>query len=167
MGLNTTPATWAASEVPTSTKMNTEIRDAFVGLQEAWDSYTPVWTGTTTNPVIGNGTIVGSYMQVGKTVHVRVTITMGSTTTYGSGTYEVTLPVNAAGTGIQLLQCELGDAGVIYTAKARVSSAAPTKVLLFTLPTTAGNQDRAVTATVPFTFANTDTIRFNGTYEAA
>jgi len=58
-----------------------------------WKTYTPAWTAATTNPVLGNGTLTGQYLQVGKTVHYRIVLTMGSTTTYGSGYYQLSLPV--------------------------------------------------------------------------
>lgn len=93
MGLNTTPRTWTTSELVTAAMMNTEVRDAFTGVQAAWTSYSPSWTAATTNPTIGNGTIVGAYLQIGKTVHWRIKISPGSTTTFGTGTYFVSLPV--------------------------------------------------------------------------
>lgn len=62
-------------------------------LLDSWRPFTPVWTGATTNPVIGNGTIEGYYAQRGKTVAGWMRILMGSTTTFGSGDYAFTLPV--------------------------------------------------------------------------
>jgi hypothetical protein len=56
-------------------------------------TYVPVWTGTTTNPVIGNGTIEGFYQTVGKQVRGFFKIEMGGTTTFGSGLYRVSVPV--------------------------------------------------------------------------
>src|ERR1044071_1955961 len=69
---------------PTSTEMDT-VHDALVALSDPWDSYTPTWTNSTTNPTIGNGTLSGAYIQVGKFVVFRVSIGMGSTTTFGTG----------------------------------------------------------------------------------
>src|SRR5262245_32215669 len=48
-------------------------------------SYTPIWTGTTTNPTLGNGTLTGSYIRVSKIVHYRIDLTVGSTTTPATG----------------------------------------------------------------------------------
>lgn len=59
----------------------------------AWTAYTPVWTGATTNPVIGNGTLSGQYLQMGKVVHVVIEAIFGTTTTFGSGQWIVSLPV--------------------------------------------------------------------------
>lgn len=94
MSLNTTPATWAAGEVPTATKMNTEIRDAVTGIQAAWVTYTP----TVSNVAI-NG-LVAKYHQVGKTVTVRGYFGLTASPT---GAVTVSLPVNASlswGTGL-------------------------------------------------------------------
>ena len=63
------------------------------GLSGAWQSYTPTWTASTTNPSIGNGSIVGRYLQIGKTCWFRAYLQFGTTTTAGSGNYSVGLPV--------------------------------------------------------------------------
>lgn len=131
---------------------------------DAWTSYVPAWTGATTNPVIGNGTIVGAYRQVGKTVNFRIVITMGASTTYGSGIYSVTLPPVTA-----------VDARVIHPGTIRTSVTWPlfaaqtsTSTLgLLVLPTTAGNQFAGMAQGTPVTLADTHVIVISGTYEAA
>ena len=45
-------------------------RETLLGSQIPWTSYVPVWTASVTNPVIGNGTITGSYTVIGKTCFV-------------------------------------------------------------------------------------------------
>ena len=65
----------------------------YVDQHGLWQSYTPVWTAATTNPVLGNGTLVGRYCQIGKTVWVKFRLTIGSTTTLGSGDWSISLPV--------------------------------------------------------------------------
>jgi len=57
-----------------------------------WESWTPVWTGSTTNPAIGNGTITGTYARINKTVIGSMAIVVGSTTSFGTGTYRISLP---------------------------------------------------------------------------
>lgn len=86
-------------EVVTALEMNTEVRDFAAGLQAAWTSFASVWTGTVTNPALGNGTQVCRYNLVGKTLDVALNLTAGSTTTFGSGGYLFSLPgtTNAAG----------------------------------------------------------------------
>jgi hypothetical protein len=58
----------------------------------AWSTYTPTWTGDTSDPAIGNGTIVGDYKYWGKTLNVLIRITIGTTTTFGTGAYRFSLP---------------------------------------------------------------------------
>lgn len=59
-----------------------------------WQTYAAEWRATTTNPVIGNGSIVGRFRRLGTRLDVNVTVTCGSTTTYGAGSYVVTMPPN-------------------------------------------------------------------------
>jgi len=65
------------------------------GALGAWRSYSPAWTGTTTSPAIGNGTLFGQYTQIGETVIAEIWLVIGSTTSLGSGYWEITLPVAA------------------------------------------------------------------------
>jgi hypothetical protein len=57
-----------------------------------WLDWTPTWTALTTNPVLGDGSLVGRYSVVGKICFVDITLIMGSTTTYGSGGWRISLP---------------------------------------------------------------------------
>lgn len=50
------------------------------------------WTGTTTNPAIGNGVLAAKVDRRGKEATFRLALQSGSTTTYGSGRYVFTLP---------------------------------------------------------------------------
>lgn len=58
----------------------------------AWTTYTPTWTAASSNPSLGNGTLLGRYSQIGKTVAFRIFLSIGSTTTQGSGTWRFALP---------------------------------------------------------------------------
>lgn len=60
---------------------------------EAWSSYTPTWTATSSNPTIGNGTLTGAYLQLGSIVFFRIRVEIGSSTNLGSGLYSFALPV--------------------------------------------------------------------------
>jgi hypothetical protein len=67
-----------------------------LGKGSAWTAYPPTWTATTTNPTIGNGSIVGRYARLGRnTVKGVIVLTVGSTTNMGSGSYRFRLPVAA------------------------------------------------------------------------
>jgi hypothetical protein len=106
------PRTWVVGEVVSAAIMNQEIRDQFNSMFGAWTPYTPVWTAST-NPVLGNGTIIGRYMKFGRTVVCHINLVMGSTTTYGSGSYNFSLPFTSANAGASLV----GTAMLLGTAR--------------------------------------------------
>ena len=60
-----------------------------------WISYTPVWTGASSNPDIGNGNLTGGYRRIGQQIDFWVYMGAGSTTTFGSGAWRFSLPVAA------------------------------------------------------------------------
>lgn len=60
-----------------------------------WATYTPTWTASTSNPVIGNGTLQGRYRRTGSMVDLWLWLKAGTTTTFGSGLYSFSLPVTA------------------------------------------------------------------------
>jgi hypothetical protein len=62
-------------------------------------TYTTTWTGSTTNPVIGNGTLSAAYILQGKMCTATIQMTAGTTTTFGSGTWAFSLPFTAASSG--------------------------------------------------------------------
>lgn len=51
--------------------------------QGGWTSYSPAWTTSGSQPVLGNGQLTGEYTRVGDWVYVRVGLTIGSTTSAG------------------------------------------------------------------------------------
>jgi len=61
-------------------------------------AYTPVFSASTTNPTIGNGTLVGEYKVISKdTIHLAITMLWGSTSTGGSGEWRFGLPQGLTG----------------------------------------------------------------------
>lgn len=129
-------------------------------------SYTPVWTGSTTNPVIGNGVVFGFYMQLGKMVHCWGSVTAGSTTTFGSGTYRLSLPVAADANLI-------GPVGQFHFRKVATNdylAAAGQIVTSTTISISVGStypSNSSWQPTTPFTFASGDSCRWSMTYPAA
>jgi hypothetical protein len=94
--VNYTPRTWTASEVVTAAELNAEIKTFTTGAMAAYTSIATTWTGTTTNPAIGNGSLNMRYERIGHTMDIFLQVTMGSTTTYGSGAWQFTLPTGPA-----------------------------------------------------------------------
>lgn len=89
----TNPRTWTAGERLTAALLNLQVRDNLKAIGDPWDAYTPSWTAATTNPSVGNGSLVGAVRQMGSLVHFRLLLTAGSSTTFGSGAWKMTLPV--------------------------------------------------------------------------
>lgn len=128
-----------------------------------WTTWVPTWSGSTTNPVLNNGTMVGRYLQVGKTVSFKINLTMGSTTTYGSGAYGWTLPIAPHSDAAAAAVLVDVSAASRYTAAAWLTAGSG----VFRLLSAVATGHAGVAGTVPFTFANTDQIIISGTYETA
>jgi len=135
-----------------------------------WTAYTPTWTAATTNPSIGNGTLAGRYTQIGKTCVLVIGLTMGSTTTFGSGNWSFSLPKTAKKTsGINFYGvAHIRKGGTAnYERVAQISPSLSTTVInMFTDPTP-GSNSQSISATVPFTWGNGDSLGFQITYEIA
>ena len=124
----------------------------------AWTLYTPAWTCSSTNPVIGNGTLRGHYSQVGKTVHYRIYILTGSTTTYGTGAiYTFGLPTATSGLDYAMGSAIVQDGSVRNVAAAFANGSGISLVVGSTF----------VSPTTPFTLGSGDVISIAGSYEAA
>jgi hypothetical protein len=143
-------------------------RETLLGSQIPWTPYVPVWTASVTNPVIGDGTITGSYTVIGKTCFVRGNIAMGSTTTFGSGEWYVSMPIPAINADAILLTATLLDNGsawynaTMVGARAGFNTKAPLQYVNITNGTASD-----VNPTQPFTWTNTDRFVWNGSYEIA
>lgn len=168
----TSPRTWVDGETVFASLMNTHVRDNLKELGDAWTSYTPSWTGSGSNPSIGNGTIAGRRILAGKLCIFEIQILMGSTTSYGSGNYSLTLPaaprVTAANdTFSGMLYDSSAGSGPTAIYPIVGISASSTTINLAALPTTAGNPYRTITPTSVVTLANGDRITLSGVFETA
>jgi hypothetical protein len=160
------PRTWVVGEVVSAALMNQELRDQFNSFFGAWSSYTPTWTASTTNPVLGNGTIVGRYIKVGRMVFGHINLIMGSTTTYGSGSYNWTLPATAANAGANFIgTCQfLGTDR--WPGTAVLAGNATTLSAFFNITNTNTRVD-FMNATRPETIASGHQVRITFFYESA
>lgn len=128
-------------------------------------TYTPTLTGSTTNPTVGNGTLVGLYAYLAsKLVWVSMSWTFGSTSNAGSGAYTVALPFAAAGGRNQVLSGYVLDSGTAYFACAGQISASGS---VFTPIAADATGSRQVSNGQPMTWANGDSMGFEGVYEIA
>lgn len=133
---------------------------------DAWTSFTPTLTASTTNPTLGTGSNrLGYYTQIGKLVIYAFEVRFGSSgTNAGSGTYRISLPVTAKADPLYARMGSLtySDASA-FTARLGVAIIAdPSFVEL--------NFDGGtfyVANSAPFTWSNNDAIRGTLIYEAA
>jgi len=140
--------------------------DTYVKTPGAWTSYPPTWTGSGSNPSLGNGTLVGRYSKVGRLVTVHINLIPGSTTTYGSGNYNWALPFAAANNGCSYILSAHLLGTDRWMGQMVISPAATTTSAFFNLSTTNSRID-FMTPTRPETFANGSQLRITGTYESA
>ncbi|MFD7746698.1 hypothetical protein ACFV2V_13920 [Streptomyces sp. NPDC059698] len=146
-----TPRNWAAGEVVTAALLNQEIRDQLNSMFDAWTPYTPTWSGATTNPAIGNGTVTARHMKWGRSCRVRWDILMGSTTTYGSGGWSLSLPFPAHATGNQSGTMHAFQSGRV-DGQIAVSPGASVGLVFFPTSGSPANLSWA-SSSVPFTWA--------------
>ena len=132
-------------------------------VNEIWDSYaaiTPVWRGTTTDPVVGNGSVSGRVYRSGRKLKVDVTLSCGSTTTYGVGAWYFTLPAPFAAfvsktqaTG----SARVLDSGTQYYAGTVVITAGSGQIYAFAT--------QGFNSASPMTWATGDTLSFSIEFE--
>lgn len=128
-------------------------------LFDSWRiAYTPALTSGGTAPVLGNGTISGTYYRNGATTTVVGQLTIGSTTTLGTGGLKVSLPhamtndIDFAGGVVYM---NIG--GTVYEGFAQIATGTAVVDLL-------RDTSGSVTATSPGTFGTGDFIRWSLTY---
>ncbi|MGW2985467.1 hypothetical protein [Streptomyces goshikiensis] len=131
-----------------------------------WASYTPTWSSGGTQPILGNGTLIGRWARCGNVIFYMIRLTAGSTTTFGTGNYLFSLPV-AVGSGIDYL-------GNAFAGDNSVGSAGYSSGTAFlgaggALGAYFGNvgASSALTNTYPMTWAVNDRLWLEGSYEAA
>lgn len=136
------------------------------GLPGQWEDYTPEFTGSVTNPNVGaTGYVRGAYTLDGSTVHFRADVQfLGAGVSAGSGTYVITLPIPARSGVILLCHGRLYDNSadqiVNITGDTGISVGG---VRMVREATAAANY--LVSASQPWTWAASDAIQLNGTYE--
>lgn len=164
--MTTTPRTWSSGETPTGATFNTEIRDQFNSIFDPWSSYTPIWTAASSNPNIGNGSIVGRYLKVGRTCDVTVLLTCGSTTTYGTGTHSISLPFAAASAGVVYLGLARLSGGSTWIGQTLTTASQTTMTPIFPVSSTnaaGGNMSN----TQPETLNSSAVLRLQLRYQTA
>ena len=151
-------AGWITGDTIPASELNT--------LSGAWDTYTPSVGGT--GFALGNGTISGRWKKVGRVVTFIINVTWGSTSTYGAGPLTLTLPTAAQSSGAVFGARYLDVGSVVgYPGFALSVSGSTTITPLCHVASATYATDGGLTSTIPFTWANTDTIVVSGTYESS
>ena len=127
-------------------------------LGDAWTAYTPTWTGSGSNPVIGTGTIKGRFKRFGKWGIAEGLIAADGTTTFGTGTYSISLPAGWSFENTASIIQARGN-GYVFdnsTTTTYVGYVQYATATTFTIRTHAATTQ--ISATVPMTFATLDQI---------
>lgn len=127
-----------------------------------WFNYAASWTGSVSNPVIGNGSIISRFKISERIVFVKINVFMESTTTYGSGSYSFSVPVSSAsGVGLSLGSAIGSNAGVSIDNGVSVMTAAATVIT----PVVDSLTRAAWTNTNPFAWGTGDQAYVDVQYE--
>lgn len=137
----------------------------------AWSTWTPQWTADSGTTTLGNGELVGRYVQLGSIVFYSLRFTWGGTTTQSviGGNWLFSLPVDAYNGLISTWSVSTAwlldiSSGTRYMANAYVDgSASPARVGTITPHGTVGTTD----GQTPFTWAQNDRLNVFGFYEVA
>lgn len=138
---------------------------------QPWTNYSPLWTATTINPVLGNGTLSGRYMNVGATIFGEIRLVAGTTGfSRGEGTYRLSLPTAGVVENFQPVgQVVMRDEGpgVNYFGTAIFNGGITDSIELYMHSQVAQfDEGVAVTNTTPFLFGSNDKILIQFTYES-
>ncbi|MBG0853218.1 hypothetical protein I2W78_15515 [Streptomyces spinoverrucosus] len=151
---------------------------AWVSYQQVptWTDYTPVWGAEAgAAPVIGNGTLAGSYVKTGTVVHVRIYLKIGTTTNLSAldpnGNWYFSLPAPPVSTAWKL-DCRVlsvigydSSANLSYQGNAQLatSNGGVARALRDSLKINIDIWDKSY----PFAWAAGDVLSLHGTYESA
>jgi hypothetical protein len=112
----------------------------------------PVWVGATTNPVLGNGSLVVRYKLTADLCEYWLRLVAGSTTTFGTGEWTFQLPAAAK----DFAQC--GSAHLLDAGTNRFAGACEVLPGTTVLRVFAHGSLNSVRNNVPFTWAVNDEL---------
>lgn len=128
-----------------------------LGVANIWN---PSWTQSTSNPTLGDGTLLGRYMRFGEWCLLWMRLTIGSTTSLGTGSFGFSLPF-APALDHQPIPGFYWDssAGIAVPVVARAMAGSNDRIVEVHTP-----DGQAVTQTNPFTPAQNDRLTLIGWY---
>lgn len=125
------------------------------------DTYSPIWTGSVSNPAVGNGTLDGRYVEFIHLVWLNIELIVGTTTARGTGVWSFTLPVAPVVSRSQELSASVRlSTGEVYAGVAILDGGTTLDVYISTSARAEG-----VSNSVPTTLPAGSTLSITGTYE--
>lgn len=137
----------------------------------AWTTYTPIWTGSVSNPVLGNSTVTGRYMNVGATIFGEIRVVAGTSGFIrGTGIYRLSLPANGVTENFQPIgQVVMRDEGpgVNYFGTVIFNNNQADRIELFIHGQSAAfDEGTPAGHETPFLFSSNDKILISFQYES-
>jgi hypothetical protein len=137
-----------------------------------WTNFAPTWSNSgSTQPTVGNGTLIGKYKKFGRTAHLTIKLFWGSTTSAGdpNGFWSfggLPAALNGTITDVVLAGGCWDNSGIaLYDCRAQMSNDAANFGILRTFSNDASSGFVRITGTKPFTWASGDYMTFSGTIE--
>jgi hypothetical protein len=165
--INNVSATGNLNRIGTNGTLFGVINSVFNGYfsgSEPPQPFTTSWTGSVTNPAIGDGSLTAFYTLENKICTVQIKMLAGSTTTFGSGTWAFSLPFGISNDVEQAVGSALAlDTGVNFYTGISLINAGQSTVVAY-LGGTTGN---IISATNPFTWASGDYVYIQISYPVA
>ena len=125
-------------------------------------NYTPTWSCTGTNVVLGSGTLAGKFSMQGRLVHASVSMSMAANTTFGNNYWRWLLPTSPIGLFNKGLgSCRMLDNGTVHRIGICETNTVTAVDYCNAMADSAGNY---ISAAVPFTWANTDELYWSVVY---
>lgn len=140
--------------------VDTDVQALYAAAWVSFNSPTLTWTGSSTNPSLGNGSLTGRYqLLTTKMIRFQVRLVIGSTSTFGTGFWIFNLPFNASSDAVNfcLGVSHMDD----VSAQGRPGSTRFTSATQLIMDNSAG----AVTGTSPVVPATGDVYKLDMIYD--
>jgi hypothetical protein len=131
-------------------------------------TYTPAWTASLVNPILGNGGLISRWSRVGRQITWMGSLILGSTSSGGDGLWGMSAPVQAAANGVSI---QLGVAEYLNSGDGEylgvVQLGGGSSTAGFRVKTSSSSQSSGtVSNTVPVNASSNSQVHWSITYEA-
>lgn len=136
-----------------------------LNIRRPWQTYTPIWTGSTGAPSFGNAAVRARWKNLGTLAQFKMSVTFGTTTNFGSGAWGFSLPVDpefdAEGYSTASAIAIDDSATARYPGVAWLTNASG----IFRVAI-GGGGNPGISSAVPFAWAAGDTLIVSGSYQS-